>query len=426
MRFGIHAIGSEGDIRPLLALGAGLRSAGHAVTVAVHSIRAHKYTSICRQLDLDYIDPLYTPQLDTTKLANLADGGEWGRELCEQWWRSNGHEDIIYDTAISLCNLSDVVISHYLSYPTKAATTKTGTPLVSVQLTHEHTPTKYRPPFRTLPNLGERLNPVLWEQVEEMQDKELRGLIDEFWQRKGLPPFGRVVHLYFSDTLNLLAVSPVLCEHQLDWDGLHVVTGWLDLPPQVELWEMSRRLCEFLASGTPPVFMALGSIQEIYPGSNVEKNIELMVQAAVMSGCRALIQTAAQVEDLYPADTYAGESRNIFFVGRVPYSQVFPICAVVVHHGGAGTCHLAIRFGRPSVIVPFTQHHWFLGYELYRVGVAPEPVRRGELTAAQLAKIIRRVLGGQSLRKRSEELGEIMRKENAVAQAVEVIERRFG
>ncbi len=43
MKIGIQTWGSNGDIRPMLALADGLKKAGHSVTLVVSSIDNHSY-----------------------------------------------------------------------------------------------------------------------------------------------------------------------------------------------------------------------------------------------------------------------------------------------------------------------------------------------------------------------------------------------
>src|SRR5512139_3149210 len=46
MKIGIQTWGSEGDVRPFLALAAGLRAAGHDVTLAVTHVTNKDYTAL--------------------------------------------------------------------------------------------------------------------------------------------------------------------------------------------------------------------------------------------------------------------------------------------------------------------------------------------------------------------------------------------
>ena len=54
MKIGIQTWGSNGDVRPLLALADGLQKAGHRVTLVVSSIDNQNYAAICQQLGIRY------------------------------------------------------------------------------------------------------------------------------------------------------------------------------------------------------------------------------------------------------------------------------------------------------------------------------------------------------------------------------------
>jgi UDP:flavonoid glycosyltransferase YjiC (YdhE family) len=56
VKIGIQTWGSNGDIRPLLALAQGRQKAGHSVTLAVTSIDNKNYTDIiCADLNIRYL-----------------------------------------------------------------------------------------------------------------------------------------------------------------------------------------------------------------------------------------------------------------------------------------------------------------------------------------------------------------------------------
>lgn len=423
MRFGIHAVGSEGDIRPLIALGGGLRRAGHEVTVAAHPSTAFDYEGLCRRLDLTYAPPPFVPEFDHQRLS-ATDGTTWANELSNQFWKTRGHEDMVHEVAMSLCRTHDVVISHYLSYPTKAAALLTGANHVAVQLTHEHTPTKHRPPLAHMPNFGIRLNELAWEQLRELHDWSGRQMIDGFWARHGLPRFHRMTDLYFSDRLNLLAVSPTLCETQPDWGDRHVVTGVLEIAAEEP--PLDAALDEFIAAGPPPVFMGFGSTQHIYPGSEMGRNVALLTEAAVASGHRAVIQVPDQIGPRYVVNSVLPDHPNLFLVSRVPYGRMFARSAAAVHHGGAGTLHLAMRSGCPSLVVAFTGHHYHLAFEAHRAGVALRPVWRHEVTPALLASHIRQLVDERAWRQRALAIAPVVRQEDGVAKAVDIINARVA
>jgi UDP:flavonoid glycosyltransferase YjiC (YdhE family) len=54
MKIGIQTWGSNGDVRPMLALADGLQKAGHQVTLVVTPVDNQSYQSICEQLQIGY------------------------------------------------------------------------------------------------------------------------------------------------------------------------------------------------------------------------------------------------------------------------------------------------------------------------------------------------------------------------------------
>lgn len=92
--------------------------------------------------------------------------------------------------------------------------------------------------------------------------------------------------------------------------------------------------------------------------------------------------------------------------------------AAVVHHGGAGTTGAALRAGSPAVVVPFLMDQPFWGARVEALGVGPAPIPRKNLTAARLADALRRAMDDRPMRERAASLGEAIRAEDGVANAV--------
>ena len=96
--------------------------------------------------------------------------------------------------------------------------------------------------------------------------------------------------------------------------------------------------------------------------------------------------------------------------------------AAVVHHGGAGTTAAGLRAGVPSVVVPFFGDQPLWAERLVELGVSPPPIPYKELSAQRLAAAIQAAVSDKTMQQQAFALGESIRKENGVANAVEAFE----
>jgi len=106
----------------------------------------------------------------------------------------------------------------------------------------------------------------------------------------------------------------------------------------------------------------------------------------------------------------------------VPHELVFTRCAVIVHHGGAGTTAAAVRAGRPQVICQFVADQPFWCRRMRHLGVAPEPIDQRQLTPERLAAAITQALDPR-IAAAARRLGEQVRAENGVVNAADALER---
>ncbi len=52
---------------------------------------------------------------------------------------------------------------------------------------------------------------------------------------------------------------------------------------------------------------------------------------------------------------------RVLLISAVPHKWLFPRCACVVHHGGAGTTGAGLLAGRPTAILPVFADQQFWG-----------------------------------------------------------------
>jgi UDP:flavonoid glycosyltransferase YjiC (YdhE family) len=114
---------------------------------------------------------------------------------------------------------------------------------------------------------------------------------------------------------------------------------------------------------------------------------------------------------------------EVFTADALPHDWLFPRTAAVVHYGGAGTTGAALQAGVPAIVVPFGVDQPFWGTRVAALGVGPRPIPRRHLTQERLADAVRRTVANEAMHARAAALGEQLRAEHGVAEAVELIGR---
>jgi UDP:flavonoid glycosyltransferase YjiC (YdhE family) len=151
---------------------------------------------------------------------------------------------------------------------------------------------------------------------------------------------------------------------------------------------------------------------------NPEATMTLLLEAVKQSGQRAVIASGwAGLKGVALPET-------IFMVEEAPHRWLFPQMAAVVHHGGAGTTAAGFRAGVPSVIVPHFIDQFFWGQRAESLGVGPKPIPRKDLTADRLASAIDQMLNDRAMRAKAATLGEVIRMEDGLSNAIKVIENQ--
>jgi len=416
MKIGIQTWGSNGDIRPMLALADGLQKAGHVVTLVASSIDNHRYHDICAQLGIVYRQ---VPEYIDFDMQGFAQRSfrmhplQWLRALLDEAFFPC--EQAVYQAAQQLVADNDVVIGHHFLYPLKLAALQQHKPFFSVTLCHAPIPNPAVPPL-SFPDLGHHFNKLSWKLLDMVFNWALKKPLTRLWREAGeTPPANMLTELLTSQQLNLVAVDPLFCRSFEHWSAHHQPCGFLNLTEDAEKWLMPDSLCHFLDSGAAPVYLTFGSLQQAV----ADWSMDLFVDAVNLAGCRAIIQTSSE---RYPADSQSG---SIYFMGRHPHQPLFQRCAAVVHHGGAGTTHAATRAACPSVVVPFMDEQLFWAQQLQKLGLAGKPLPAKAINAQTLANAIKTVLASRNMQEKSRLASQTMQTHDGVASAVRLLSLSF-
>jgi sterol 3beta-glucosyltransferase len=115
-------------------------------------------------------------------------------------------------------------------------------------------------------------------------------------------------------------------------------------------------------------------------------------------------------------------SKDLLYLEAVPHDWLLPRCKLAIHHGGAGTTSAGLRAGIPNIVVPFIADQPFWGKRVHAIGVGPKPILVKNLSVESLTKAIAEA-ESDSLRERAQLIGQKIRTEDGVDEAVRLIEK---
>jgi UDP:flavonoid glycosyltransferase YjiC (YdhE family) len=417
VRIGIQTWGSEGDIRPFIALGAALTSRGHQVELLYTEISQRKYEHVAAALGFTaraIASPVIADREKEYQVGLAAIGArdEFSQGLVIFRELLDPVVEPIYEAGLDLCSRSDLLIHHFILHPSRAAADKTGTPQMTVAFAHMLTPSRYIHPSG-LPNVGEWANRLEWAIASFALNRTLLKKTNRFRGDKGLPPLGDLLReAWASPHLHLLASSPAFLDRPADWPDAIQMSGFLELPSH-QHETLAPEVDAFLNSGAPPVFMGFGSLMPA-SGEHLVETVQVFAEAASRANVRAIVQ----------AEIDRPSTDRVLFIKRAPHKVVFPRCAAVVHHAGAGTTHTTLRAGTPSVPVPHVSDQFLWSKELLRLGAAPKAIRRTKWSARALGDRIKETVGNSKMKQAALAMSERMKNDNGPERAADLIESR--
>jgi sterol 3beta-glucosyltransferase len=111
---------------------------------------------------------------------------------------------------------------------------------------------------------------------------------------------------------------------------------------------------------------------------------------------------------------------DVMFVKSVSHTKIFPLVKVILHHGGIGTTHAALRAGTPSVIVPFIVDQPWWAHKLHTQQLGPKSLPFRKLKSK---KVSQRILEALKYRDNVTKVSQDMKSDNGVTETIKVLQK---
>jgi UDP:flavonoid glycosyltransferase YjiC (YdhE family) len=399
-QFLITALGSYGDVHPMIGLGTALAARGHVVKVVTNPY----FEEVVTGAGLEFL-PLGTRE-EYIRMSEHPD----------IWHPTRGPRLVVKMASVAMLRpLYERLIAHYvpgetvfcahcLDLASRVASEKLGAPVANIVFAPAVLWAVNDSPRLKGAFLGPRVPRWLKQLQFSVGDKWLvqmllGGELNRFRRELDLEPVRRIYSQW------LFARGPVLglfpdwfAAPQPDWPPQMRVVGfplWDSapiLPGSVPIFrsgkmgtdpfefELNADAREFLAAGARPIAFSPGSANR-----RAHQFFEAAVEACDRLGCRGILLTK------YDHQLPSRLPDSVRHFGFVPLSKLLPHTAALVHHGGIGTCAQGLAAGLPHVVQPMSYDQFDNSRRLVRLGVAAEvPVRqfRGRTVADALVPLL--------------------------------------
>ncbi|MGC2966803.1 glycosyltransferase [Paraburkholderia aspalathi] len=383
----ITAIGSAGDVHPLLGIGAALAARGHEIVFCTHPPFAEAasrqgFTFVPIGTTAEYEAAMTNPALwhPRTSFRTL-----WA--VIAPTLRPH------FDTLVALTDSDTVLVGTLWAFSARLMQELYRVPFVSVQVSPSTLLSAHAPPTHprlTIPRgLPLALKTALLRLIERhVLDKICGPALNALRVELGLAPARRIFGEWLHSTDGVLCLFPDwFAQAQPDWPSPRCLSGF-PLFNDTSVQAPDPQLEAFLAAGERPVVFTAGSTL-----IDQARYTDAVSAALAESGLRGILLTP----DAPAAQTDAQTDAQGMLLKRryVPLQKLLPRCRALVHHGGIGTAALAYAAGIPQVVTPFA-HDQFDNAQ--RVVVSGCGVRLDKpLEPQALARALKHVLSSPSI-----------------------------
>ncbi len=394
MRVVLAAVGSEGDVAPVVTIGHELASRGHDVVV----VALPRYAgSVARAgLELEPIradhSPLW-PENPALRRVALAQPGAMFATMLASFRRLAPHTT---RAILRAAQPADVLVS--------GTATRGACQTLAHQTGARHVSVLYAPllpaddPAATclgVPGLGATVthvsSRVMWTLTRALGAAHTAQMARGLRSRAHVGPVPST----------LVATSPVVSPPSQRWPATVTQVG--RVRSTMGRGPVPDDVRRFLEAGPPPVVMTYGSS----PAARSSRDRSMFMEAAKRAGVRLL------VPGVDPEARSSG--RDAMFAGAMDFEELLPHAAALVHHGGAGTTYTALAAGIPAVVVPHLGDQPYYARRVEELGAGVGSVPRWRLTGRQLARLVEAALD-ERVGRRARQVADLLRAEPDGAQ----------
>ncbi|KAG0565764.1 hypothetical protein KC19_7G012800 [Ceratodon purpureus] len=389
LRIVMLIVGTRGDVQPFLAIGKKLQEYGHRVRLATHA----DFKDFVQSSGIEFYplggDPKVLAEYMMKNMSFLSTGPmEVQRQrkqiklivnsLVAPCIEPAEGSDTPFNAQAIIANppvYGHVDVAEYLNVP------------LHICFTMPWTPTSAFPhPFSHISKSASYK--LSYQVVDATVWLGIRSIINDFRKKKCKLSKTSYSNFHASvvNSPTSYLWSPHLVPKPDDWGPLIDVVGFCFLD-QASDYKPPEDLVKWLKAGPKPIYVGFGSLPVEDP------------------------QEAEPLDFVYLAQD-------------CPHDWLFPQCAAVIHHGGAGTVAAGLKAACPTTVVPFFGDQFFWGSRIHDRGVGPEPIPAARFSVSKLVDAINFMLKSE-VKEKAVEISKGMQAEDGAQGACDAFHKHI-
>lgn len=407
MKIILMSIGTRGDMEPFLAIGGILKEKGHQVICAF----PEQFRDRVEESDIEFasLGTKFIDLLDSDDgKAALGGGGSGLKKMLAYIKLASKQTDInkeLVDKQYELVESETpdrIVYNGKAIYPIIWGLDNRGkniliSPLPYLHYVREHTHVAFNSDY------GPFFNKLTYSLADFGLVTTV--MIAKRWLKTPKRLTRKQVREALLSNKAIYTVSPSLFPRPDYWTENLKVLGYHE-PNRAISWQPNKDLDDFLERHRDSriLFVTFGSMTNPEP----EEKTGVIVETLERNGIPAIINIASG--GLVKPDRF--DSGLLHFVPQIPYGWILPKIYGVVHHGGSGTTHLALKHGCATMIIPHIIDQFVWDRIVYSTGAGPKGIGIDKITTRNLEPKLLELVNNDPFKKKAEQVASQMKEEH--------------
>ncbi len=398
------SIGTRGDMEPFLAIGEMLKQKGHEVIC----LFPEQFRNLAEDSDMRFAslgsEFMEMLESDVGKFALGGGGSKWTKilayaKLAKMQYKNNKLMITKQHDVVAQEKPDRIIHNGKAMYPVIWEASNQGktiyvSPVPYLHYVKHHTHIAFNSNYR------EFLNKLTYKLADWGLVKTIMTSVK--WLKISDIRKSQIIKVLENHKI-IYTISPQLFAKPPYWKENITVLGYHERNKTLN-WKPSRELLVFLEKHKKCILITFGSMTNPEPEEKTRIILDILkrnrIPAIINISSGGLVEPNSYDKDL------------IHFVSGIPYDWIFPKMYAVIHHGGSGTTHMALKYGCATMIIPHIIDQFVWNKIVDKKGVGPKGIKISKITTMNLESKVLELVNNSPFKQKAKQIAKQMEKED--------------